>query len=208
VPRRSAADAARTREDVLSAARDLFTERGYHHVSVPEIAKAAGVTHGALYHHYATKQELFRAVFDRVEHELNDQVIAAALAAPDAWGAFVAGTRTVLTAMANPAYQQVALTDAPSVFGWHEWRTVDSTIGMQTLRAGLGLLQADGFLAGVDLDAFAIVVFGALTESTISLARPGCPVDADRMMAMMCGLVLAFSPGVDAPPTPGASTEG
>lgn len=198
--RRTAAEAARTRDEVLAAARQLFTERGYHHVSVPEIAKAAGVTHGALYHHFTNKQALFRAVFEQVEHELNDAVIVAALAEPTAWGSFVAGTRRVLDAMGDPTYSQVALTDAPSVFGWHEWRTVDSSIGMQTLRAGLELLQADGYLAGADLDALAVLLFGALTEGTITVARADSALDRNRLVDAVCGIVLALSPGVEPPP--------
>jgi AcrR family transcriptional regulator len=197
--RRTAADAARTRDDVLGSARRLFTERGYHHVAVPEIAKAAGVTHGALYHHFPTKHDLFRAVFDQVEHELNDAVIAAALAEPTAWDSFVAGTRRVLDALADPAYRQVALTDAPSVFGWHEWRTVDASIGLQTLRAGLDMLQDGGFLGDVDLDAFAVLLFGALTEGTIALAKGDAAVERDRLVEMLCHIVLALSPGATPP---------
>ena len=197
--RRTAADAAQTRDDVLGSARRLFTERGYHHVAVPEIAKAAGVTHGALYHHFATKVDLFRAVFDQVEHELNEQVMLAALAQPTTWEAFVAGARVVLADMGSSTYQQVALTDAPSVFGWHEWRTVDASIGLQTLRAGLDMLQDDGFLGDVDLDAFAVLLFGALTEGTITLAKGDAAIERDRLVEMLCRIVLALSPGVVPP---------
>jgi AcrR family transcriptional regulator len=197
--RRTAADAAQTREDVLASARHLFADRGYHHVSVPEIAKAAGVTHGALYHHFATKQDLFRAVFDQVEHELNEEVVVEALKEPTAWDAFVAGTRVVLDAMGNSAYQQVALTDAPSVFGWHEWRTVDASIGTNTLRFGLDALQQEGYLRDVDLDAFTVILFGALTEGTITLARPEAELDADRFVATICQTVLALSPEMTPP---------
>ena len=197
--RRSAAEAARTRDDVLASARRLFTDRGYHDVTVPEIAKAAGVTHGALYHHFTNKQGLFRAVFEQVEHELNDAVVTAALAEPTTWDAFVAGSRAVLDARDNPAYQQVALVDAPSVLGWHEWSTVDASIGMATARAGLDLLVKDGYLAGVDLDALSVLLFGALTEGTISLARGTTSVDRDRLVEAVCRIVLALSPGVEPP---------
>ena len=194
MPRRTAAEAAQTRRDILASARHLFAARGYNHVSVPDIAKAVGVTHGALYHHFANKQDLFRAVFAEIEHELNDGVIAAALAEPTAWDSFVAGTRFVLGATADPTYQQVVLTDAPSVFGWHEWRSVDSAVGMQTMRIGLDMLQADGFLPDVDLDTFAVLLFGAITEGSITLARPDCPTDVDRIVDMVCAVVLALSP--------------
>jgi AcrR family transcriptional regulator len=197
--RRSAADAARTRDEVLASARQLFTERGYHDVSVPEIASAAGVTHGALYHHFGNKRALFRAVFEQVEHELNDAVVTAALAEPTTWDAFVAGARAVLDARESPAYKQVALVDAPSVLGWHEWGEVDASIGMATARAGLDLLAEEGYLAGVDLDAFAVLLFGALTEGTIALGRGSTDVERDRLVDGVCRIVLALSPGVEPP---------
>jgi AcrR family transcriptional regulator len=197
--RRTAAEAAQTRDAVLASARRLFADRGYHDVSVPEIAKAAGVTHGALYHHFATKQDLFRAVFDQVEHELNDEVVTVALGEATAWDAFVAGTRVVLSVMGNHDYRQVALTDAPSVFGWHEWHAVDASIGLQTLGLGLGAMQAEGFLAGVDLDAFAVIMFGALTQGTVALADPDTVLDADRIVATVCRIVLGLSPGMTPP---------
>jgi AcrR family transcriptional regulator len=199
MPRRTVAEAAQTREDVLAAARQLFADRGYHHVSVPEIAKAAGVTHGALYHHFANKQDLFRAVFDQVEHELNDAVLVAAFAETTTWDAFVAGTRLVLEVQTQHAYQQIALTDAPSVFGWQEWHTIDASIGANTLRIGLDALQQEGFLAEVDLDAFTVILFGALTQGTITLANGGSDLDADRLVDTICRMILALSPGVTPP---------
>jgi AcrR family transcriptional regulator len=204
--RRTPAEAAQTKEAILAAARRLFAERGYNGVSVPDIARAVDVTHGALYHHFPTKEALFRAVFADIENELNDAVVASALAAPTTWGGFVAGTRTVLERMGRPAYLQIALVDAPAIFGWHEWRTVDSAIGMRTMRVGLDLLQAEGFLAGADLDTLAVLLFGALTEAGIHLAGEGSEVDVDRVLAVTCELVLALSPGVQPPDGEGQTT--
>ena len=72
--RRSAADAEETRRAILATARATFAEHGFAASSTSVIAAAAGVTRGALYHHFAGKPELFRAVFVEIEHELNDTV--------------------------------------------------------------------------------------------------------------------------------------
>lgn len=197
--RRTAAEAAQTRRDILSSARHLFATVGYSNVSVPDIAAAVGVTHGALYHHFATKEDLFREVFREVEQELDDAVVRAATSEPTMWDAFVAGTRCVLTRMADPGYLQIALTDAPGVFGWHEWHTIDSAVGMRTLRTGLSMLRSEGYLEGVDLDALAIILFGGMTEAGITLARASSPVDVDEVVETTCQIVLALSPGVDRP---------
>ncbi len=75
--RRTAADAARTRTDILAAARRLFTEHGYSATTTGEIAEAAGVTVGALFHHFEGKPGLFRSVFEQLEGELDAKVRAA-----------------------------------------------------------------------------------------------------------------------------------
>src|SRR5689334_5470100 len=56
---RSSARRGTARERLLDAASTLFAERGYHAASVDQIVAAAGVTKGALYGHFASKQELF-----------------------------------------------------------------------------------------------------------------------------------------------------
>jgi AcrR family transcriptional regulator len=75
--RRSAADAERTRQAILAAARSSFAEHGFAAASTIAIARAAGVTRGAVYHHFAGKADLFREVFVEIEHELNETVVAA-----------------------------------------------------------------------------------------------------------------------------------
>lgn len=192
--RRTAAEAAQTRRDILDAARTLFAERGYASVSVPDIARSVGMTHGALYHHFSSKVVLFKAVFDEVEHQLNDRVVTEALTKDTPWDSFVAGTRAVIEGMKDPVYQQVALTDAPAVFGWNEWHAVDSGIGLQTLTYGLEMMQADGYLDGVDLPPFATLLFGGLTEAGMQLAKRGAEFDVDRLVDTVCRTVLALSP--------------
>lgn len=196
--RRTAAEAAQTRQDILAAARRLFAERGYTHVSVPDISRSIGLTHGALYHHFDSKDELFRAVFDQVEQELNEKVITTALTEGSAWESFVAGTRAVITGMKDPEFQQIALTDAPAVFGWGEWHAVDTGIGMTTLLGGLEMLQADGYLVGADLTPLSMLLFGGMTEAGMQLARDGSDDEIERFVATICQVILAMSPGRDA----------
>ena len=75
-----AEQAEATRAALVAAARTLFAERGYAAVGTEEIVRAAGVTRGALYHHFAGKQELFQAVYESVEQQLVEQIAASALA--------------------------------------------------------------------------------------------------------------------------------
>src|SRR5579863_3038420 len=100
-----------TRAALLEAARDLFGTQGYAATSTEEIVVRAGVTKGALYHHFADKESLFRAVFEQVQREVSDQAVVEFLQ-PDAWEALVAGCRLWLDGHLDPSVRQIVLSDA------------------------------------------------------------------------------------------------
>jgi AcrR family transcriptional regulator len=173
--RRTAEEAERTRQEILATARASFAEDGFAAASTTAIATAAGVTRGALYHHFADKTELFRAVFVQLEHELNDTVVAAALAQTESLKAFVAGCAAWLDFAIRVDYQRIAATDAPSVLGAAEWHEIDAGIGLASMEAGLAALARDGVLQRPPSRAFAVLLFGALTDAGLALARGDGP---------------------------------
>ncbi len=71
-----------TRDALIEAARELFAEHGYAGVGTEEIVRAAGVTRGALYHHFEGKRELFEAVYERIEAELTERIATGSPSAP------------------------------------------------------------------------------------------------------------------------------
>src|SRR5437588_4123472 len=100
-----------TRQALIQAARELFAERGYAGVGTEEIVRAARLTRGALYHHFASKEDLFRAVYERVEQELVERIAAQAASAGDPLEALSAGAGAFLDACEDPAVQRIALID-------------------------------------------------------------------------------------------------
>ena len=161
-----------TRAALIAAARRLFAERGYAAVGTEEIVRAASVTRGALYHHFAGKQELFQAVYESVEQQLVEQIAASALAgASDPLEALRAGAQAFLDACEDPAVQRIALVDAPSVLGWEQWREIG-------LRYGLGLVQATvqaaidaGQIDPQPVAPLAHLLLGAIDEGAMLIAR-------------------------------------
>lgn len=77
MPRASAADAAETARRILETATAHFAEHGYASCSVDDLARAAGVTRGAVYHHYASKPGLFAAVATRQQQSVAEAIVAA-----------------------------------------------------------------------------------------------------------------------------------
>lgn len=147
-----------TRAALVAAARDLFVRAGYAATSTPQIAAAANVTRGALYHHYADKQDLFRAVAEAeaeaVAREIEERTaadpgtaaaerpdapdISDAPDAPDARAMLVEGARAYLDAMGEPGRTRLLLVDAPAVLGPAEADALDARHARRTLREGLG----------------------------------------------------------------------
>ncbi|MFP2927996.1 TetR/AcrR family transcriptional regulator, partial [Pyxidicoccus sp. 3LG] len=100
-----------TRGDLIQAARRLFTEQSYAATSTPEIADAAGVTRGALYHHFEDKQALFRAVVEQESLAVAEEIERATPAALSVRKALVAGGDAYLAAMAVPGRTRLLLLD-------------------------------------------------------------------------------------------------
>src|SRR3954453_14262881 len=113
-----------TRAALMTAARPLFAERGYAAVGTEEIVRAAGVTRGALYHHFNGKRKLFEAVYVQIEVELAERIANGALSsgATAPLAAMRAGAEMFLEACTVPEVQRIVLLDGPSVLGWDLWR--------------------------------------------------------------------------------------
>src|SRR5205809_1825121 len=104
---------ATTRAALIAASRKLFAERGYADVGTEEIVRAAGLTRGALYHHFDGKRELFEAVYERIEAEVTERIAADALTGDDPVEALRAGARAFLDHCLEPEVQRIVLLDAP-----------------------------------------------------------------------------------------------
>jgi AcrR family transcriptional regulator len=174
-PSRRAEDARATREALIRAGHDLFAKRGYADVGTEEIVARARVTRGALYHHFEDKRDLFRAVHERVEEELMERVGARMAATDDPWELMISGMRSFLDACEEPAVKRIALTDAPVVLGWKEWREIDERHGLGLTRAALAGAVNAGVLREVPLDATAHLLVGALSEAAFMIANADHP---------------------------------
>lgn len=175
LPGRREAEAHATREALIQAALELFTERGYAGVGTEEIVSRAKVTRGALYHHFTDKRDLFRAVFERVEGDLMERIGSTMEGADDAWNLMVAGMRAFLDACEEPAVKQISLIDAPAVLGWEEWREIDNRHGLGLTRAALqGAVEA-GVLGPIAVDPMAHLFVAALSEAAFVIAHADNP---------------------------------
>ena len=171
-----------TRTALVAAARELFAEHGYAGIGTEEIVKRAGVTRGALYHHFAGKEDLLRAVLHDLARELAEASATAALAETDQWRQILAAVDAFLDACVDPAIQQIMMTDAPSVLGWEEWREIDMQYGLGLVRASLENAMETGLIPRQPVDPLSHLIVGALDEAAMYIARAADAGEARREM--------------------------
>jgi AcrR family transcriptional regulator len=160
-----------TRKALVDVGRKLFAKRGYADVGTEEIVRRAGVTRGALYHHFSGKEDLFRAVAEQVEEEMTRKSAEAALAHQDPWEQQRAGWEAFLDACLDPAVQRIILLDAPSVLGPKAWREIASKYGLALVQFGLLSLMEAGLIEEQPVDPLAHLVIGALSEAAVVIAQ-------------------------------------
>lgn len=179
-----------TRKALMAAARTLFAEKGYAETGTPEIVAAAGVTRGALYHHFADKLALFEAVVEeehRAVAEAITSVADGAEAPEDMIDALVAGGDGFLAAMQDEGRRRIMLIDAPAVLGRDRLDAINQLYGQRTLVEGVQCAVDAGALRDVAVEPTAQLL-GALFDR--AALAPAGEVDAYRkaMEAVIRGL--------------------
>jgi AcrR family transcriptional regulator len=184
-----------TRRRILDAGRDLFSERGWAATTIDEIVRAAGVTKGALYHHFRDKTDVLRAVYEEQEQRSIDGLLAIGAGHDDPLDALRAGCRAFLTACLDPTFRRIALVEAPAALGWEEWRAIDARYGFGLLRAGVEVSMRAGRMRRMALDDVAHLLLAALSEAALLLGRaedPAASLDelAEAFEALLDGLEI------------------
>lgn len=177
--RRQQDRSAATRQALVATARRLFAERGYADVPADEIVAAAGLTRGALRHHFGDKAGLFRAVFEQVEQEMMARIVAALTRPPDtgwtSWAALTDGLAAFLDACEEPEVIQIALTDAATVLGWSTWRAISADYGLGLVAAALRQAMDTGVLVRQPVDVLARLLLSAAIEAALLIAQADDP---------------------------------
>lgn len=173
-----------TRGLLLRAARALFAEKGYAETSTPEIVAKAGVTRGALYHHFADKTALFAAVVEAEHAAVASGIEAAGDAMPsDPVAALLAGSEAFFAAMSDAGRRRILLVDAPAVLGRAALDEIDARHGLETLVCGLRDAMDAGAIKRLPIVPLA-QLFGALFDRA-ALAPPEQQGEFQLAMAAM-----------------------
>jgi AcrR family transcriptional regulator len=190
---------AQTRAALVLAGRSLFGRAGFAATSVDDLAREAGVTTGALYHHFPTKAALFEAVFELVHAELMAASGQAAEAADGVVAALAAAFDAFLDKVLEPDVQRIIITDAPSVLGPARFTELDERYAFAAIVAALEAAAEAGALRVNDPPTLARLLLGMLTRGGMLVASAADPVAtrdsvAATMRAILAGLAVRGDP--------------
>jgi AcrR family transcriptional regulator len=160
-----------TRAALIEVATELFASNGYEATAIPAVLDAAGVSRGALYHHFKSKEALFEAVLQSVEAQATLKVTRAARGATDPLDGLRRGCAAYLAMCRDPVVRRISLIDAPAVVGWERWREIDEQHSFGLIKAAIAAIAADRRVKPELIDVMAHMVLAALLEVALLVAR-------------------------------------
>ncbi|MGY4920580.1 TetR/AcrR family transcriptional regulator [Streptomyces sp. 900116325] len=181
---------------LLSAARELFIEDGFAATSLSAVCSRAGVTRGAFYHHFQSKEEIFSRVFAIEQRKLATAVRDTFRRYEDPWTGVLEGCRTLLTASLAPDVRQLTLVEAPTALGWAHMRDIQAHCRHQ-LKTGLELAVEAGCIPDHPLEPLTSFIYGGIGELTMDTARAGDDAHVDQafntLQIMLSGVMSETS---------------
>ena len=171
VPGKRAAQGRATRGQLIEVATGLFAEHGYDGTSIEAVLTAAGVSRGALYHHFAGKEALFTAVVEALSERILAQQTEIISGCTDPVDALRTGALGWIDMAGDPVIQRIMLVDAPSVLGWERWRAMDEGRTVSAVRDMLQAVSDTGRLPAELVGPFAHMILAALDEAALVVAR-------------------------------------
>jgi len=202
-----------TRGAIIAAASDLFGRQGFAATSMDQIARKSGLAKGAIYHHFATKEAVFEAVFRLASERLAERILREAADANDVLTAIAGGVLSYFAACAVGPTGQIILKDGPAVLGWKRWREIDSEHFGSGIPLALEAAIASGVIAPQPIEPLAGLLLGAINE-----AAAACHASADpaatgtaygrAFEGLLEGLRVQHAPGSGLVPPPASPAKG
>ena len=186
-----------TRTALMAAARDSFGKLGFHATRTNDLVAITGMTRGALYHHFATKEDLFEAVARQVADEITATAAASTQAMKgDTWPRMIASMRAHLALMATSSeIQRILLIDGPAVLGWSRWQDLQADAFLAGTIETLDMLVERGVIADQPREPLARIIVAGLNDAALAIAHSGnsrarSVEMADALVSLVTGLRL------------------
>ena len=171
---------ARTRATLLAEARATFSRQGFAGAGTEAIVRAAQVTRGALYYHFADKRALFEAVVAEEARLVLESLLDQSADATDRFEALSFACFAYIQACLEPGTRRLYLLDGPAVLGWSRWREIDDHFSGAELRNRVEHLleECEGRR---DVEIVTLLIGGAIREAVLWLSETDDPDDYARV---------------------------
>ena len=160
----------KTSARLVAIARQAFSAGGYSDTAMEEIVQKAGVTRGALYHHFDGKKGLFLAAFEDAQTDIANRIIEVDKSKRSIWEKFISCTFAFFEACLDSQIQRIVLIDAPAILGWDVWRRVDEEKTLHLLRSHLQALVKGGIIKSFPIEPLTHLISGAANEAVLWIA--------------------------------------
>jgi AcrR family transcriptional regulator len=189
-PQKNADRSRTTRAALTAAARKLFIEKGFAETSTPQIVKEAGVTRGALYHHFADKNELLEAVLDGEASTIAAEIEAKTDTSMSAFDSLVLGGEAYLDAMQEPGRAQLLLLDGPAILGSEAMAAINARHGDEQLEMGLAFAIKHGAIPDMPVAALTQIFSAMFDRAALAIANGEAPDDYKRALRALIGRIV------------------
>ncbi|MBZ9604079.1 TetR/AcrR family transcriptional regulator [Phyllobacterium chamaecytisi] len=165
---------AKTRAKLIAAGRHAFGRIGYAEASMDDFTGEAGLTRGALYHHFGDKKGLLQAVIMEIDAEMTERLNKVSASAPTRWQGFVDECAAYIEMALEPEIQRIMFRDGPAVLGdISQWQNTPGCIA--ALSHSLDRLKADGEIIDIDTETAARLINGASSHMALWIANAEKP---------------------------------
>lgn len=179
---------ATTRAAILEAATELFADRGYEATSISDVLERSGVSRGALYHHFASKEDVFATVFVTKSSDAIRRAVARSRPASSPFEALVSGCLAWLDIVAEPPSARIVLVDGPVALGWSRATTIEEATSLGVMRQGIRAAVESGEVTVPSVELAAQLVNAVVAQAALRVSVGGAePSEAAALVRAMLG---------------------
>lgn len=189
----TASDAAITRKRIISCGQALFATLGYRATRTADVARDAGVSEGALFHHFKDKTTLFKAVVEKLQYKFATEIVASTTAESEPLTIFLTGSRKSLELSQSSEYLRIVMLEAPTVLGEFDWRQQDARVGLMMIEPNLRSIAGRDDIPDAALKPMALLVMGLINETIFALARGDSGVSVEGCIALLEAAVVEWA---------------
>ncbi|MEC6748178.1 TetR/AcrR family transcriptional regulator [Marinilactibacillus sp. XAAS-LB27] len=160
-----------TIQQLIDIAARLFSENGYHDVSLEEIVQTAQLTRGAVYHHFKNKKGLFYAVFEQTHERVAEEINKVDEEIQNPWEQLIQGCLLFVQTVSKETFYRILLIDGPAVLGWQTFRELDQKHSMRLLQEQIEYLQKNGTIKKTSSAALTSALSGAINDLSLWVAE-------------------------------------